>query len=523
MGHEMFEGAASLNMDEDAAAPRTSWPTWPIFAFIAAFWSFLLFGSGVIFSGGHFLDDHEIAEISNALKHQSFGNTMRSYVIGDLGDRFRPMFWVQRVTQAGVFGAHYALWQLYGAVLAIATTMLLYLFARRIGLAIAESLALPFLALVGQQAVIWWRTGVQETLGMFLLSAALLALANSVFGKRRALWSTAFVLLAVLMSLAKESFSIFTPALVFLAVWLEREARDSSWLDAIRANVAIGSALLVVLAVEIARIKLTINTAIGYDAHFGFDLVDWLRVIAFLGLIYAAIFVGIALIGAVGLKGSTRQERRELAPKLWPPLLFAGIAVVRQTLLYARSGIHERYLNPTTTALALLLVYAAALLGAGRPRVRRLLLLLMLVAVAITSVYSFHIAQLYAIDGETFNGALHYVEAETQPSSPILVAADPASDLEFAVAVKEFLAFDGGRGNEYVYLLKTPSGPDPGYGEQTLQFYGHRVIGSLKGSPVPDAVILTRRTEPEFVREMGRLDAYRRVAFDAYVAYVRRK
>ena len=483
----------------------------------------LLGASGAAASGAHYIDDHEIAEFTRTWSHTPFLRFMWIEVLGDLGGRFRPFYYVQRTTLVALLGDHFIVWSLYGALLAVVTALLLFAFARRLGWAVPESAGFALVALIGPQAAIWWRLGTNETYAMPLLAVSLLALAFSVRGRHRLTATCAFVCFAVLASLTKESFIAFVPGLVFLKVWLERTMAGPTWRAAVRRSLVPGAFLLAVMLAEAATIKLTIDTNVGYASNFGFHPGGGLTVVLFLVECYGAPLLVLGVLGWVALRRSTAEQRGRFGSSLVPAVAFTLIAVVPETLLYAKSGIRERYLNPSATAMAVLILCLVVAIETLRPDWRPWLLGMLAVGVLVTSVYSFHVARIYAADGVAFNGMLHAVASGTRPSDHVLIAADSAQDFEFALSTREFLTYTEDRPDENVYLLVHPDVTVEDLRSDMLRYFGKAIVASASTVLSQDAAVVLRlETEHEFDAETTGLSGFHREVFGDYVVYLRR-
>lgn len=67
----------------------------------------ILFIAQTIWSGYHFLDDHELIRIEqSASQGQPLIMTMNRWICNDLWWRFRPFYWVERVTAGYLFGSN---------------------------------------------------------------------------------------------------------------------------------------------------------------------------------------------------------------------------------------------------------------------------------------------------------------------------------------------------------------------------------------------------------------------------------
>ena len=154
-----------------------------VFIFFFLFWFSILVGSGSLFSGYHAADDQEIFEIHNDLlsSNNDIVKVTKKWITNDISTRFKPLFYPYRVLKTWFFGTNFTLWLTYKGLLAVITSFCLFLFVHKIGFSLLESILFPLLSLLGAQAVVWWSSGINESLSMFLLSLSLVFMAFSIY------------------------------------------------------------------------------------------------------------------------------------------------------------------------------------------------------------------------------------------------------------------------------------------------------------------------------------------------------
>lgn len=70
-----------------------------------------------IWSGYHFLDDHELFRIEqSANQGQPLLTTVKAWILNDLRVRYRPLYWTERVTVGYLFGSNLTAWNIWTAV-----------------------------------------------------------------------------------------------------------------------------------------------------------------------------------------------------------------------------------------------------------------------------------------------------------------------------------------------------------------------------------------------------------------------
>lgn len=343
-----------------------------VFVFFLFFWFLLFIISGSLFSGYHLADDHEVLRMSRDLAQE--GGVLvqaKKWIDVDfsVAHRFKPFYYLHRVMEACIFGPRFFLWLVYTGFLGVLTSFLLYLFARELGFSLAESLLLPLLALVGKQGVVWWSLGPQETIGMTMLAVALMCMVHMVCAKRkRGLWTSFFVMFAVLMSLSKESFIVFLPVLAFWLLCLEREKGERRWREIFKRNTASLLLLGFIFLAEISFIYRYVGVG-GYSSGAGglegFVPLSYLKMAVMMMLSASSVGYGlIFIIGVFLLLSMSKPESETVFARgahflsdFRSPLILFVLMVGPQCVLYARSGFYGRYLLPLLFGYAVLLVY----------------------------------------------------------------------------------------------------------------------------------------------------------------------
>jgi hypothetical protein len=161
------------------------------------------------------------------------------------------------------------------------------------------------------------------------------------------------------------------------------------------------------------------------------------------------------------LASLTQRPRVSLMAELAAVALLILLFTASQVLLYAKSGINDRYLIPGTLSLAFLVIYLIAkieqLVKAQvlRAAVSIVLVLGTLLSLSAQAANSWAFARTFAVEGPPLQQALEKISASTGNSDVIVLAADPARDYEGSIAVREYLRVLFDRKKVFVYLLWT--------------------------------------------------------------------
>ena len=335
-----------------------------VFLFFSLLWFLMLSYTGALTSGFHFTDDHEILAIKNQLSGQGAWDTYLGILyreIHSLG-RLRLFYYLHRLIEVKAFGADLLIWSIYNGALAVFTSFSLYLFMRVAGFRTVEALLFPVLTLVGRQSAIWWCLGPAEAIGMFLLSLALLFMGLGACSQRnKILFRALSILLLFLSTLAKESFILAIPAFAFWMAWLSAEKEGLKTAEALKKNRIPILALLFIFASEILFIKYYVGpTKLAYAGFDGFGAVKFLIAGAAISLFGHAALISTGLVMvfiAVFARRDGIGRAKEIVKKLIPPLVLFSSIFLPQAVLYTKSGIDYRYLQPSMLGFAFLIVY----------------------------------------------------------------------------------------------------------------------------------------------------------------------
>lgn len=434
-----------------------------VVAGITCFWICLHALTGTVTSGYHFQDDHEILRASADLEAHGFATLATRWVAHDLTHRFRPLYYIHRLGEAAVLGDHRSAWAIYTAGLGILSSSLLYLAFTLLRFSTLEALGFAFFSLVGVQGAIWWRLGPNETLGMSLLSPTLFALAwHARTGSRtaRALISP----LAVLTSLCKESFVLLIPALLFACIWIERKGRTTTWRDAAwrwRAEIA---GLSAVVLGELLFIRFVVGTeGIGYA---GVEGITGAKVLASGWTITKFARLWVVILALVTLAGLASRSLASLRAML-PAFALGTLIIAPQAILYAKSGVFERYHLPGILGVTFLLSWCLRYWRERRPRARTwaaatavtVLLLAILGFGQARSMYRW--AAAFGAEGRVQQGFVDEVITSC-PDGPLMIAGGLRGIEEYFWAIHFYLEHRARqRMDTYYYFLAAdrPRGP----------------------------------------------------------------
>ena len=176
----------------------------------------LVFGAvmvtGTLTSGFHLVDDWEFAKYVDwmTLENYSLWDCLREAVGFDITIRFRPLYYINRVLMAYVFGINLTAMSVVKAAEIVAALVALYYCARQMKCNMVYAALFSLTVMVGYQSPVWWKLGPQESYDIMMFAVGFFFLLKWLSaGKRR----YAFVSLGAffLMSVYKEPFILLLP------------------------------------------------------------------------------------------------------------------------------------------------------------------------------------------------------------------------------------------------------------------------------------------------------------------------
>lgn len=326
-----------------------------------------------LFSGYHLVDDNYAYIYKKDFQNKNLLSTIIYWVKSDLAWRFRPLYKVEQVCLAAIFGTNLNLWMFLTALKGVISSLFLWKFARICSLNHYFSGLFVGVCLLGDQFGVWIRQGNQENTGMMLLSITLYMLAKEAKMQvrndnsgRLPLFLGFFIFLT---SIEKESFIIMIPAYILLSMTF---AMDVDIVDDEKQGNYIENILieklknvwrrrwkqyitwLVIMGIELIVIVFFIGTNENGYAGFSRDtgLGEYISGISKSILHYCKGLTCLVICFVIYIL--------LYANNLWKEYIgycLSGIfIIISQLLLHAKSGMWERYKIPCTVGVAILAV-----------------------------------------------------------------------------------------------------------------------------------------------------------------------
>lgn len=403
--------------------------------------SFLNF-TGTLTSGYHFQDDHEIIRINKDLQQQSFIKVLKNWMNVDLKIRFRPFYIIHRVAVTELFGSDFLMLSIYSGLLCSISLFMFFWAMRKLGFNILISSIFLVISFIGPQFAIWWRLGPNETIGVLMLSFAFFLMTFLKTHSYNNLINLLFSVFLILSSLSKESFLIIVPAMVLFKLWNDKVILGTSGTVTIRRNWI----LLLPLLIFILEVYYIINdVGLNRIGYAGIDssiknTISGIKTIV-KGLWKPYIFI--LLISAILIiVYQLFTQNRFGSRKIWLPLVFSLMIVAPNLVLYAKSGMWERYYIPTSIGLSFLIVSVINLYSNNSRLVHVLVLVIVLVVYWPVYKQTYHTAQYFTNEGKKIKSLISAITDNNIKKCKHLITVDPVKHYEQSYSLKTYLEIE---------------------------------------------------------------------------------
>lgn len=410
----------------------------------------ILILSGSLFSGYHWLDDHEIVLMNSYFENGEyswrtfFEKGLFRYFGKDI--RFRPLYDSLRLFHTWLFGNNFILWSVWVGIVIVCCIAIGYLVARNMGGSIISSGLVALLTVTGEQVEVWWRLGPQEPIGLLLFLLCIWTIQEyERTSKKR--WGVLSIIFAFLSAASKESFTILLPGLGMLCIafdffYNEYMLNLKSIFFAIKKNFIIVLFMFLNFIINIYVIAtkvgfLSINYA-GIDVEQG--VVGYLKWVGSLldstaMKTYVFVFcISIIMIICIKLfyKKHFRSKVHQKDIILAIPFVFM---LLLELILYAKSGLHGRYFIPFTFMFWVLHIISLPRYWEGK-RVPSGFFLLVL-AVILLKWYSgaWKGAEDFAEQGKILNKGFRVIENTLEADDKIVTCIDGGGELDYSFTV----------------------------------------------------------------------------------------
>lgn len=393
----------------------------------------ILFSTGTITSGWHLIDDHETVRlVEERLRGDiPFWSALKKEWINDITHRWRPAYWFFRVLGAYMFGINSAVHNFFLCCMGMICYWLLYKTARNLSCGIICSHLFVTFIILGRQYEVWYRIANQENIGLFFLAICLWIISYQYkkgdFSKR--VYDIILLGCAIICSLIKESFFLVFPAVILLRIGLEGIGSSGGikkWIHLLIKRAYFWMTAFIAFLWSSYMIFFYVGTApisyAGVDMDEGWKQVCWnvLRMPkeSLEDYVWVTLpFVGLAIFCFIF--HSKCLKKISLGHVFW--LLFGFYIVIGQIILYARSGMWNRYLIPFTIGVGLIFIIFAEHILINKYIYFLYLSILLLFLGTRAYITVVNRAIPYAEEGRATQQMLHMIAENTTEDSYILI------------------------------------------------------------------------------------------------------
>lgn len=488
-----------------------------LFAFIL-----IAYYTGLLTSGfRYFIDDNQIFLMNSDLANQGWFNTVYKWILYDRQvSRFRPYYQLHIVTLTQFLGLNSVLWFLYITILGALTCFFLFLFGRILNFSLPIALLFSLSILLGSQSELWVRPLIPDAVGMFFLSLSLFSLSKICRGLSsrtlNRLNQAVFLLSTLMMSLSKESYILFIPTLAALRVYLPYYFQKQSFRVTIQGSYKTLAVLTLILITQIVYVIFFLGTqATGYAGvdENSFQLsslltTSWqLMDAGFIILtILAIIIYGIIIY-------FKKRSPSTFVQELIPFLVILLVALIPQTVLYAKSGITAGfYLFPFITIGCLLLAKTLSLIEREYRSIAIVFITVLSIVLIsrLPSVWTMYYR--FAEDSRLMNELLTQIKICAKPDLPILVVANPKVRFEAVDSLQRvlrtknhqnlILAMYGLKDSEYYSTHLANEEPNWDFLDVSIlsRGYRHQALSKFTDKKSIQAIIIFDGLEKDFKR-----------------------
>jgi hypothetical protein len=431
-----------------------------------------------VFSGYHLMDDHMFLDICEKYDTLSFWEVLKTLLLDDLSIRFRPLYWLLKAIQIGLFGDNLFLHSVFTMALGTSSNYLLFSAGLRVGLKPMQSLICSLLILAGYQTSIWWMLGPAENFGVFTLCIGVHQLAIYC-DKGRLVNKILFFVQLVLASLIKESFLILIPAALLCSLVVDYKKNSQNLALTVKSNfLAIGITMtffFMVLYIIIFKIGSNSISYARIDQTWNFT--SYLQSFKFLIFDKTLWMVLISL--AVPVLSANRKK--EALNRALGCLFLLVLFIVPQGVLYAKSGFVSRYLQPTYLILGIFM--AIQFLWSNKDgkfwgNVLTGVVVLFLAARIVFNVYPS--AQEFNKEGKINNALFAKVKQLSKPKEPVVIVTDVGVDFEATYSIAKYISHFYGLSSVFL-LVRTENRSD--HNEKLFVSFKQRNQNSLASEP----------------------------------------
>lgn len=402
----------------------------------------ILFICQTLTSGVHLVDDHNYWNFAYQLDGgASISEVIKGTLQYDFQYRFRPLYFPLRVIQTAVFGTNLFVMSILKGAETVIACILIYWIARKMDCTKLISVAVSFFILVGPQSATWWKLGPQELTGTWIFALGILG----VFWwketqKKR--YNILAIFCFFFASLYKESFIAMIPSVMMMYLYFSMKEKKVTWenlWEAIKANMLTEIILGMFLLIEAYIILFVIGTD-GRE-YIGLNIGLWDAIKMFLNNFRLHLRVGQYGIFVFWIICLCGVDFKQVLEKVKWEFLLACVMVLPQFILYAKTGLEERYVIPWIYGVCylFLIVIKKKNIFEGKKKLYYNIGLILLLVVNFILV--FYEASYFTYRGKGITKMFETVREISTDETKIMTAFEPYEESD--TSTREILIIDG--------------------------------------------------------------------------------
>lgn len=355
--------------------------------FIWALFAALVFGvvtvTGTLTSGFHLVDDWEFAQYIDWMKldHLSLWDCLRESVSFDLTLRFRPLYYINRILMAYVFGINLTAMSVVKAAEIVVALAMLYYCARQMKCNMFYAALFSLTVMVGYQSAVWWKLGPQESYDIMMFAVGFYFLLKWLSTEKRR-YAVISVAAFFLMSIYKEPFILLLP---FVGLYILYDGMKGKQVTIAGLWETVRRRLLYLLTIGIIFTgeMLLILFVVGTNNYSYVGLDEGITLDQYVQVWRGAAGNNLKWYVRFGvLMGLILLTYWEHLKKLGWEILLAMAIIVPQCVSYSKTSLEERYILPCVVGYAFFFVIVGCGFRplSGKRRIAYVLCLLLMLA-----------------------------------------------------------------------------------------------------------------------------------------------
>lgn len=426
------------------------------FLFVSVLFTIIIFSvlifCGTLTSGLHLVDDHEFIRYTVQMKEDGVGiiELMKQENLNNSCNRFQPLYYPLRVLETVIFRANIFAMSLMKGIQIVITSILVYYFVRKLGNTVNVSLVSTAIVMAGPQSAIWWKLGTPEVTGTLVFAIAGLCLLQWK-ETRKWYWNVAVFACLAFDTLFKENFVLMIPAVMLAYLYISLENKEITFkniMSAIRENLLMEIGLGVFVLWDLFMIIFGPGVEgpayVGID--FQFSILQYIKI--FLNNFRLHLRIGQYGFWVVALLILFWKDLKLLFRELKWHILLALAIILPQMVIYAKTGLEERYVIPWIYGIVYLFVIALNKSRVMQGRKRTAYQILTGILIVVNFALVIYEASYFAYRGKGIEKMFRVVEENATADTNILSAFAPYDESDKTTS---FYLHTKGLDHVYVY------------------------------------------------------------------------